>query len=103
MRPKIFDLLFNDDRKFVMEICKVKVNSVDKWAVITRRNVPDFPPFRTDQFDTREEALAYYYKIVVQTPLISLGENSPNPPITIEQYKTWLKSKNLKDEYLNIT
>ena len=32
MRPLIFDMLFNDDRKFVMEISRVTVNGEPKWA-----------------------------------------------------------------------
>ena len=109
MRPLIFDMLFNDDRKFVMEICPVTVSSTiqneppqKKWAVINRRNVPDYPPFRTDNFDTREEAFKYYYDVVPQTPLASLGGKSPDPPISLDDYKTWLKSIGLTDKYLDI-
>ncbi len=102
MRPLIFDMLFNDDRKFVMEISQVKVDGQTKWVVITRRNVPDYPAFRVDNFDTREEAFKYYCEIVPSTPLVSLGEKSPNPPISLDQYRSWLKSKSLKDEYLDV-
>ena len=102
MRPLIFDMLYNDDRKFVMEISRVTVNSLPKWSVITKRNVPDYPPFRVDNFDTREDAFKFYCELVPTTPLISLGEKSPDPPITLEQYKEWLKSKSLKDEYLGV-
>ena len=102
MRPLIFDILFNDDRKFVMEISRVIVNGEPKWAVITRRNVPDYPPFRTDNFDTKEDALKYYCQIVSQTPLASLGGKSPDPPISLEEYKAWIKSKGLTDTYLDI-
>jgi hypothetical protein len=100
MRPLIFDMLFNDDRKFVMEISRVTVNGVPKWAVITRRNVPDYPAFRTDNFETKEEALEYYKSVVVETPLVSLNGQSPNPRKTIEEYKQWLIVKGLKDDYL---
>ncbi len=102
MRPLIFDILFHDDRKFIMEITKVTVNSEPKWAVITRRNVPHYPILRVDDFDTRENALKYYCKIVSLTPLVSLGEKSPDPPISLDQYKEWLKSKALKDDYLGV-
>jgi len=85
-----------------MEISRVAVDSVYKWAVITRRNVPDFPPFRVDHFDTREQAFSYYYGVVPSTPLISLGEKSPNPPINLEEYKCWLKLSKLTDINLDI-
>ena len=100
MRPLIFDILFNDDRKFVMEISRVIVNGEPKWAVITRRNVPDYPAFRTDNFETRNEALEYYKTVVVETPLVSLSGQSPNPRKSIEEYKQWLIDKGLTDDYL---
>lgn len=100
MRPLIFDMLFNDDRKFVMEISRVTVNGEPKWAVITRRNVPGYPPYRTDDFETREDALEYYKKVVVETPLVSLNGQSPNPRKTLEEYKQWLIDTELKDDYL---
>lgn len=100
MRPKIFDMLFNDDRKFVMEISKVTVNGVPKWAIITRRNVPDYPPFRVDNFENKEEALKYYKSVVVETPLVSLNGQSPIQRKTIEEYKQWLNEKGLTDDYL---
>ena len=93
-------MLFNDDRKFVMEISRVTVNGEPKWSVITRRNVPDYPAFRSDSFETREEALEYYKNVVVETPLVSLNEQSPNPRKTIEEYKQWLIEKGLTDNYI---
>ncbi|MCF8239741.1 MAG: hypothetical protein K9J16_00035 [Melioribacteraceae bacterium] len=108
MKPKIFDYLFNDDRMFVLEISQVKVSNLtsavepqNKWAVITRRNVPGYPPHRSDNFNTYEEAKDFYHKIVVQTPRVSLGEKSPYPTPTIEQYKNWLCENNLYDPLLN--
>jgi viroplasmin and RNaseH domain-containing protein len=83
-----------------MEISIVNVNRESKWAVITRRNVPGYPAFRLDSFETREEALEYYKAIVVETPLVSLNGESPNPRRTIEEYKKWLVDNGLADDYL---
>lgn len=85
MKPEIFNYLFYDDRQFIMEITKVTANGESKWAVITRRNVPGYPPFRVDKFDTREKALVYYIEVVVDTPLTSLGGKSPSPRLTINE------------------
>jgi len=49
-----------------------------------------------------EDALKYYCEIVPQTPLASLGGKSPDPPISLEEYQVWLKSKGLTDIYLDI-
>jgi hypothetical protein len=94
VRPLIFDMLFHDDRMFVLEICPVEsrdatstvldISAAEKrdrmsrtsppkeWAVVTRRNVPGYPPHRVDHFPTKAEAVAYYKRVVVQTPRRSL-------------------------------
>lgn len=107
-RPLILDFLFKDDRKFMLEICPVETRSLTsneqpekKWAIITRRNVPGYPPYRTDQFKTRNEALNYYKKIVVETPRVSL-DNKPLTAIpSLDKYKEWLVDENLFDPILN--
>jgi len=108
VRPKIFDLLFKDDRMFVLELCPVTTRSLtsnapekQEWAVITRRNVPGYPPHRSDAFPTRAEAIEYYKKVVVETPRVSLGNNSPATPPTLEAYTSWLVAENLYDPLLN--
>ncbi len=107
-RPLILDLLFKDDRMFVLEISRVETRKLTsnehskiKWAVITRKNVSSYPPFRTDQFETRNEALAYYKKIVVETPRQSLNNRPPNPIPSIVEYKQWLVGESLFDPILN--
>lgn len=108
MRPKIFDLLFKDDRMFVLEVCSVTTRSLtsnahekQEWAVITRRNVPGYPPHRSDTFSTRAEAIKYFKKVVVETPRVSFGNKSPLPPPTLEAYTSWLMAENLYDPILN--
>lgn len=108
MKPKIFDLLFKDDRMFVMEVCPVLTSTltssdppIKQWAVITRRNVPGYPPHRSDSFATRAEAFNFYEKVVIETPLVSLANKSRDPLPTIEEYTHWLKDEGLYDPILN--
>lgn len=108
MRPLIFDLLFKDDRMFVLELSQVTTRSLTssaseqmEWAVITRRNVPGYPPHRSDSFATRTEALTYYSKVVVETPRVSLDNQSPSPSPTLADYTAWLVAENLYDPILN--
>jgi hypothetical protein len=108
MRPKIFDMLFHDDRMFVLEISPVTTRTVtepsqerQEWGAITRRNVPGYPPFRSDTFNTEEEALFFYKRTVVSTPRVSLGNQSPNPPPTLQQYTDWLIHSDTWDPVLN--
>lgn len=108
MRPKIFDMLFKDDRMFILEVAPVTTHcptssapKKQEWAVITRRNVPGYPPYRSDTFTTKTEALEYYKKVVVETPRVSLGNQPPNSSPSLEEYTTWLVAENLYDPALN--
>jgi len=115
MRPLIFDLLFHDDRMFVLEVTAVEASdnesvvmapelgpeATKEWAVVTRRNVPGYPPIRVDRFPTQDQAVEFYKKTVVSTPRKSLGEKSPEPLPTLRQYTDWLVAKNLFDPVLN--
>ena len=104
MRPLILDLLFNDDRVFVLEIWPSQnQDAVQEWSVVTRRNVCDYPPVRCDSFPSHAEALAYYRKVVVKTPRVSLGENSPEPAPSLDAYQAWLVEEGLYDPILNPT
>jgi hypothetical protein len=110
MRPLILDLLFKDDRMFVLEISQAATQSrastaTEKrvLAVVTRRNVPGIPPRRVDNFPTEAEAVDFYKKIVVTTPRVSLGEKPPEPTPTLHQYTSWLIAENLFDALLNPT
>ncbi len=108
MRPLILDMLFHDDRMFVLEIASVTSRSLTsgesekrEWAVITRRNVPGYPPHRSDTFATRKEAVAYFNRIVVETPRVSSGSNTPDPVPSLEQYSSWLREEHLYDSVIN--
>jgi hypothetical protein len=108
MRPLIFDLLFKDDRMFVLELGRGTTRSLTSsepakqvWFVCTRRNVPGYPPTRSDSFVSRAEAITYYNQVVVATPRVSLGKRSPNPTPSLDDYKLWLKAEGLFDPVLN--
>ena len=115
MRPLIFDLLFHDDRMFVLEVTPVesgdnesvvlaadlKPEAVKEWAVVTRRNVPGYPPVRVDRFPSQGQAIEFYKKTVVSTPRKSMGEKSPDQVPTLQQYTAWLVQESLFDPVLN--
>ena len=120
MRPLIFDMLFHDDRMFVLDVSPVESRDATstvldlsgetthttqprEWAVVTRRNVPGYPPHRVDPFPSRAQAIAYYKRVVIQTPRKSLGEKSPDPAPTLEAYTAWLVKVGLFDPLLNPT
>lgn len=101
-------MLFHDDRMFVLEVAPVTTRELtsnerekQQWAVITRRNVPGYPPFRSDSFSTRAEAVEFYKQMVVETPRASLGSQSPTPTPSLNEYQSWLRIENLYDPLLN--
>ena len=108
MRPRIFDLLFHDDRMFVLEVSRSQVTDSRSggrprmaWSVVTRRNVPGYPPTRVDDFPTRAEAVVYYQKVAIETPRVSLGEKPPAPLPSLDEYRSWLVAEDLFDPILN--
>ena len=112
MRPLILDLIFNDDRMFVLGINRSKVTSIDfegndasacqyKWTITTRRNVVGLPPISSNVFNNKEEAIDYYKKVIVHMPRVSLGKASPKVAPSIDEYTEWLINNNLYDPLLN--
>ncbi len=101
-------MLFQDDRMFIFHISRVPERRLTSnelaerpWAVITIRNVPGYMPVRHDYFESRDDAVAYVQKVVVDTPRVSLGNCGPVLPPTIQQYTDWLKIEDLYDPVLN--
>ena len=50
---------YRDDRMFVLNLSLGKSNNEDKYILMTYRNIPQLPPVRCDDFDTKEEAIKY--------------------------------------------
>ena len=61
------------------------------------------PLYRLDEFPTKDGAVDYYKKVVVETPRVSLGNKSPEPTPTLDQYTSWLVAEHLFDALLNPT
>jgi ankyrin repeat protein len=89
---------FLDDRMFVFEVSFARRGSSlslkyqEGWSVITRRNVRGYPPVRTDDFGSRQEAIDYLKKVAPTTPRVSLGGTSPSPTPSWGKYQRWLAS-----------
>lgn len=85
--------LYKDDRLFILDLQLSTKNNENVWAVITRRNVEGFPPFRVDDFPTKEVAISFIEKIEPETPRISLSGKAPMPPLPYEEYITSLRKE----------
>jgi hypothetical protein len=85
--------LYNDDRLFILDLQLAQKKKQPVWAVTTRRNLDGFPPFRVDDFPTKEAAIAFIQKIEPTTPRISLGGNSPQHPLAYGDYIVALRKE----------
>lgn len=87
--------VYNDDRLFILDIALTEKDCHTFWVVVTRRNHEGFPPYRVDEFRSKEEALEFIKKTEPTTPLISLGVKSPINPLSYEDYCKKLKEINI--------
>ena len=78
--------VYRDDRVFILDLQLASKGDRQVWAVTTRRNIDGFPPFRVDDFETREKAVEFIQRIEPTTPLISFGGRPPNNPVSYDEY-----------------
>jgi hypothetical protein len=71
------------DQMFILEVSQGTVRCLTSrepprqvWSVITRRNVAGLPPWRVDDFETREEAEAYKRRVFPAIPRVFFGGHS---------------------------
>ena len=104
---------YNDDRMFVLHICKCKVTDDDdtvtttiyhesppddsKWCLVTYRNTVRYPAFRVDPYDSFDEVQACMHSLEPTVPRISLGGSSPKIPLSYEEFAMWKAKNGLKD------
>ena len=78
--------VYRDDRVFILDLQVASKGDRQVWAVTTRRNIDGFPPFRVDDFETREKAVEFIQRIEPTTPRISFGGRPPNNPVSYDEY-----------------
>ena len=106
--------IYNDDRLFVIAICKCKVADADGgmvetvihhenapadhlWAVVTFRNTRRYPISRVDHFASADAAQAYLQSVEPQVPLVSLGGSPPKVPMLFDKYTAWKVANNCEE------
>jgi len=78
--------MYRDDRVFILDLQLASKGVRQVWAVTTRRNIDGFPPFRVDDFESRERAVEFIQRIEPTTPRISFGGRPPNNPVSYDEY-----------------
>ena len=108
-------VIYNDDRLFVLSVCRCTVTELGDdtvetvihhengppshtWCVATFRNTARYPLTRVDHFQTEEEARTYLQSIEPSVPRVSLGGSSPAAPLSYEGFLKW-KAENHCQEY----
>lgn len=93
-----------DDRMFILEISIATVrdfdlkNEKEVWSVITRKNTPGYFPTRTDDFETKEQAIDFYKQIIPQTPLVSMKGTPLGADTSFESFLKYCNEKNIDIE-----
>ena len=105
---------YYDDRLYVLYLCKgtIKVEpdgdvfttiyhekapKEHVWCVVTYRNMARYPLYGVDSFYKKDDAVRYMQKIEPEVPLISLGGNPPQQPISYEDFLLWKNENGFKD------
>ena len=90
---------YRDDRLFVLNLTHGKEEEKSKWILVTYRNTIELPVYKTNCFNTKEDAIEYLKNVEQLTPLISNNEQPleiPESEISDWDYfNNWLKQNNL--------
>ena len=90
---------YRDDRIFVINLSYGKEGETPKWILSTYRNTVHLRVYKTNCFDSKEEAIDYLKSIEQEVPLISNHGNPLEIPEDIENkwvyFNEWLKKRNL--------
>ncbi len=105
--------MFNDDRMFVLYLCRGEVNEVGKminvsiyheevkdhyhWCMVTYWNTPAYEANRIDVFLSESAAIGRLKSVEPRTPLISLGGIAPSNLLSYDEYEQWKNDLGYKD------
>lgn len=109
---------YNDDRLYVLYLCKGSVKKQVQpdgttmlcttvyhenppedfiWCLVTYRNDPRYLATRVDRFHTQIDAVQYMQSVEPLMPLISLGGKSPQQPLSYKEYLSWKEANGFKE------
>jgi len=84
---------FRDDRMFVINLSRGTVTrdskKITRWLLFTYRNTIQLPIFRSDDFETREDATEYLKKEEPNVPVISNGGQPIEIPKNVDRWEFW--------------
>ena len=83
-----------DDRMYVLNLGVGTVSQAGKketrYVLFTYRNTAALPPVRTDNFETKEEAIDYVKEVEFQVPLVSNHGTPLQIPEGVDPWEYWM-------------
>ena len=83
-----------DDRMYVLNLGVGTVSQAGKketrYMLFTYRNTAALPPVRTDNFETKEEAIDYVKEVEFQVPLVSNHGTHLQIPEGVDPWEYWM-------------
>ena len=83
-----------DDRMYVLNLGVGTVSQAGKketrYMLFTYRNTAALPPVRTDNFETKEEAINYVKEVEFQVPLVSNHGTPLQIPEGVDPWEYWM-------------
>ena len=83
-----------DDRMYVLNLGVGSVSQAGKketrYMLFTYRNTAALPPVRTDNFETKEEAIDYVKEVEFQVPLVSNHGTPLQIPEGVDPWEYWM-------------
>ena len=83
-----------DDRMYVLNLGVGTVSQAGKketrYMLFTYRNTAALPPVRSDNFETKEEAIDYVKEVELQVPLVSNHGTPLQIPEGVDPWEYWM-------------
>ncbi len=107
--------LYFDDRLFVLNVCRGQIRPDQSdgtvetvifhegdaadllWCLATYRNCENYPLTNLNHFKSKIDAMRYLSLVEPTVPLISLGGQSPNDPLSYPNVLEWKERNNYFD------
>lgn len=105
MKKEFEGIVYNDDRMYVLYLCKCTITETRDhivstihhvdipdnyiWSVALFRNNDRYTGIKVDHFKSEEEAKEFILKVEPLVPLISLHGKAPSQPLSYEKLVEW--------------
>lgn len=113
MKTEFDGVLYNDDRMFVLYLCRCTIQDTEDsivttvhhvnvpddsvWSVPTLRNNERYTVVKVNHFRSRNEANQFISEIEPQVPLVSLKGHQPAKPLPYDKFVEWKQANGFRE------